>query len=65
MPPERRRMAKRQYEIYLFGRKAICPECSGLLTSAEEMKYHCIDCLSNFSVIDMGRSDDKAICEKI
>ncbi|MCM1427111.1 MAG: hypothetical protein NC118_10945 [Eubacterium sp.] len=54
---------KKQYEIYLFGRKSICPECSGLLTSIGDMQYHCIDCRLNFDVIDVGRSDDKVICE--
>lgn len=58
-------MAKKQYEIYLFGRKSICPECSGLFTSFGNMQYHCIDCQSRFSVVDVGRSDNKAICERI
>lgn len=58
-------MLKKQYEIYLFGRRSICPECSGLLTSLGNMQYHCIDCSSKFSVVDNGRSDNKAICEKV
>lgn len=50
-------------EIYLFGRKAICPECSGLLTSIGDMKYYCIDCHTTFNVIDTGRNDSKVVCE--
>lgn len=54
---------KRQYEIFLFGCKSICPECSGLLTTIGNMKYYCIDCHSIFNVVDIGRSDNKVICE--
>lgn len=56
-------MEKKQYEIYLFSRKSICPECKGLLTTAGNMKYYCIDCYSIFNVINTGRSDNKVICE--
>ena len=58
-------MEDKQYEIYLFSRKSICPVCSGLLTSSGNMRYYCIDCKTNFSVVDVGRSDDKVICERI
>ena len=64
MPPERRDLYNKQFELYLFGHKSICPKCSGLLTSTGDMKYHCIDCKTNFFVVDMGPSDDKVICEK-
>lgn len=58
-------LGRKQYEIYLFGRRSICPVCSGLLTSLGNMQYHCIDCKTNFSVVDVGRSDNKAVCEKV
>lgn len=56
----------RQHRIFPFGRKAICPDCSGLLSMTEEYgQYKCCDCKSVFKVISEGITDKDVICEQI
>lgn len=51
--------------IYLLGRKAICPACSGLAQlSTEEGIVVCIDCKSRYDVVEVGMTEKELICEK-
>ena len=55
-----------RYNIHLFGRKAVCPKCSGmLLADGEGMQYRCIDCKQMFKIVDLGVTDKEAICESV
>jgi len=55
-----------QYNIHLFERKAICPKCSGMLTTmGEALRYRCIDCKEIFEVVDAGITDKEAVCRQI
>lgn len=46
------------YSVYLLGRNAVCPVCSGLLIQMGEAGYYrCNDCESRFKIAEMGLSD--------
>lgn len=55
-----------QYNIHLFERKAVCPKCSGMLVTTDEVLwYRCVDCKGIFKVVDSGITEREAICEQI
>ena len=59
-------MTKERYNIYLFGRKAVCPVCSGMLAAiGKNLHYTCIDCHSSFQIVDGGLTDNEVVCEKV
>lgn len=59
-------MSNKRYGIYLFERKAVCPNCSGMLMAiGEALRYRCIDCKSAFKIVDMGLTENEVVCEQI
>lgn len=55
-----------KYNIYLFGRKAVCPKCSGMLADfGGGIQYCCIDCNGIFEVVSTGQIDNEVVCKLI
>lgn len=58
-------MAK--FVIYLHGKGAICPQCSGLLVqSTERFGFRCIDCHMELEIVSTDtKSERELICEEV
>ncbi len=53
------------YTLYMTGRQAVCPVCSGMVLLREELNHlWCIDCTSVFEIEDVGKSDKEVLCIK-
>jgi len=54
-----------RHTIYLNGRMAICPKCSGMITRINYLfGFHCIDCGASYRVIsDDTVSERELVCE--
>lgn len=56
----------KQYVLFPFGKKAICPACSGLLFMTEiQGKYKCYDCKAMFNIVGEGITDRDVFCVQI
>ena len=56
-------MDKRYYSVYMIGRSAVCPICSGMAL-LQEGRITCIDCSKRLNVKRAGRTDREIICTK-
>lgn len=53
------------YSVYMIGRSAVCPTCSGMaLLHGEQETIRCIDCGDTFKIKGVGQTDREIICEK-
>ena len=54
------------YNVYIYGRKAICPICSGAMAqSGEHGKYLCADCGAVLDIVDFSQREDYMLCKKM
>lgn len=58
-------MADKEHSVYMIGRKAICPMCSGMavMHGCEEL-IRCIDCGERFRIKGMGQTEREMICSQ-
>lgn len=55
-------MHSETYSIYMIGRRAVCPICSGMaLLQLEEQMINCIDCGKKFVIKQLGHTDREII----
>ena len=55
-----------RYSVYLLGKNAVCPLCSGLIIQTSESGYYrCNDCEARFKVVQMGISEREIEVERI
>lgn len=53
-------------QIYVFGIKAKCPECSGLMSKIGAFTmYRCNDCGSTFRVEELDKREDYFLGKKL
>lgn len=58
-------MNEQTYSIYLIGKRAVCPACSGMaLLQTEQDNIRCIDCGDIFNIAGAGITDRELICIK-
>lgn len=58
-------MAEKTYSIYMIGRGAVCPTCSGmLLIQGQENVLRCVDCRTRYFIKRIGRTEREFICEE-
>lgn len=56
-------MNKQTYNIYVIGRRAVCPTCSGMALLQEELNnIRCIDCGDAFKIEGAGMTDREIVC---
>lgn len=53
------------HTIFLLGRQAVCPACSGLITKDRETEFRCVDCNERYEVIEQGTSDNELVVRHI
>lgn len=54
-----------EVNVFIFGRKAICPVCSGLAQlNIERENIRCNDCGEMFKIKSEGMTEKELICEK-
>lgn len=54
-------MSDKKHMVMLLGRKAICPECSGVLSMVGEDRMRCIDCKEWFDILEPGRMEGEIL----
>ena len=58
-------MAEKTYSIYMIGRGAVCPTCSGmLLVHVQENILRCVDCGTGYVIKRIGRTEREFVCAK-
>lgn len=58
-------MEKQTYTIYMIGKRAVCPNCSGMVIVQEDSEIiKCIDCKSIFKVKGGGQTERELVCIK-
>lgn len=56
-------MREEQYYIYMIGRRAVCPNCSGMaVLQAQAENIRCIDCGNAFKIKGVGQTEREIIC---
>ena len=53
------------HSLYLIGRNAVCPVCSGLVMTTGEGRFRCNDCTTRYKVCDNGLVDKEIYVEMI
>lgn len=53
------------HTIFLIGRQAVCPACSGMITQYGEMQFRCVDCHERYEAVEPGTSDSEMIVKHI
>lgn len=53
------------HTIFLFGRQAVCPACSGMITKDGEVEFRCVDCNERYEAIEPGASDSELVVRHI
>lgn len=55
-----------RYNLYMFGRHAVCPICAGtVISNVPGTHYTCKDCCTRFNIIDEGLTDNELVCETV
>lgn len=56
---------EKEYIIHMTDRRAVCPECSGIVLLQEELGgLWCVDCREVFKIREIGKTDKQVICIK-
>lgn len=59
-------MGERLYKVFVFGGRAKCPECSGMMHIAgDPERYRCLDCGSKFEPTGLDEKEDYLMCQKL
>lgn len=56
-----------QHELWLLGKMAVCPNCSGMVKryyESNSIMFYCIDCKSIFKVVSEGQTDKSFMVEQ-
>lgn len=53
------------HTIFLFGRQAVCPACSGLIIGNGPERFECIDCRKMYEVVRPGQTDREIVCRTV
>ena len=58
-------MSEILHSVYMIGRNAVCPACSGMaILEGELERIKCIDCGETFKIKGIGQTDREVICTK-
>lgn len=56
-----------QHELWLLGKIAVCPNCSGMVKryyGSKCIMFYCVDCKSRFKVVSEGQTDKSFTVEQ-
>jgi len=51
--------------IMLLGRRAMCPECAGMLHMVGEDRLRCVDCNTWYEILEPGRVEGELLVRKM